>query len=291
MSVEALSWAFQQDIKPAAKKLVLLALANRADEDGFCFPGYKRLAEQCSLSRRAVIDHISSLIEDGVIEKDARTRENGSDTSNLYKLAYGVGCKSRTPPGANPAPPECKPCTPIYEHINNKQKNSALTREEFLREIDRQRIEGRFNAYTDSEVIIGTEAGNCWDHWEAYPEKKPSGNLTAGFIGWLRRSHAIRQIQRLAERPKASGESKGQEPSNPIQPWHERMQVEVGDAVFRSWFRPMVFDQDSYSVFCPSPFHATKIKQEYARELNAVLPGVKIVVRKPQTAGVHTNAN
>lgn len=286
MSVEALSWAFQQEITPAAKKLVLIALANRADEDGYCFPGYNRLASQCSMARRTVIYHINSLLNDGIIEKQSRSRDNGSDTSNLYRIMAGVGCKSRTPPGANFAPPECKPCTPIYEHLNNTHTHNALTRSDFLREIDKERIAGRFVAITDNEGIIGIEADNCWDYWETYPDKKPAGNLVTGFSRFLKQSHAIKAVQKLAEKSKVSAGGEVQpEPSNPVQPWHERIKLEVGDDAFRAWFRKMEFDQSSYSVSAPSNFHAQHIKQNYAQELNAILPGVKIVVKKPATQG------
>ena len=161
MSVEALSWAFQQDVTPAAKKLVLIALANRADEDGFCYPGYKRLSSQCSMARSTVILHVKALEEQGLITIYSQTRENGSDTSNLYKLSLnGVGSEIRTPPGPRFGPPGSEIQTPIYEH-NIHTHSQPLTRQSFLREIDQERINGRFSAQTDNESLIAIEAGNA----------------------------------------------------------------------------------------------------------------------------------
>lgn len=282
MSVEALSWAFQQDVQPAAKKLVLLALANRADEDGCCYPGYNRLASQCSLDRRTVIRQIDALIEDGLILKKDRVRENGSTTSNMYQIMLKGGCQDATPPGVRMPPPGCQDATPIYEHLYNKQKNSPLSREEFLREIDRERIAGRFENFNAPESVINIEAGNCFDYWAAYPEKKPTGDMVAGFIGWLRQSKAIATVQKLAEQTKRAAEGvKAAEPSNPLQDWHKAIAQRVPEGIFRAWFRPMVLVGSECRA--PTRFHADFVKQHHGKEFNAVLPGVKITVQ-PATA-------
>lgn len=67
MSYQALSWAFKQDISPSTAKFVLVALANYADDDGYCFPGQKRLAEDTCQSERSVRSHLASLERRGLI--------------------------------------------------------------------------------------------------------------------------------------------------------------------------------------------------------------------------------
>lgn len=207
MSSKALNWAFSQDISPAGKKLVLIAMADGADEYGVFWSGYGTLAGKTSLDRATVIRNVNSLVETGYIEKVNRYKNNGEKRSNLYKLALGVDFAEDHPlvaPCDHPPSGTVRPRSgivprpePSLEPINKK---TALTRQEFIREIDQERLSGRFVAYTDSQDIIAAEAGNVWDYWEAYPEKKPTGCLTAGFIGWLKKSRAIRAVEKLADK-------------------------------------------------------------------------------------------
>ena len=89
MSVQAMTWAWQQDLEPV-DKLVLLALANRSNhETGVCFPGQQLLAQECSMSDRTVRRHLKRLEELGLIERRARMRGEGRGrTSDEYRIAY-----------------------------------------------------------------------------------------------------------------------------------------------------------------------------------------------------------
>ncbi|AJI54009.1 helix-turn-helix domain-containing protein [Francisella philomiragia] len=63
MSVQAISWAFQQKIKDASPKLVLLALANFANDDGVAYPSYSTLQEVTSRSRQTISNSLEKLVE------------------------------------------------------------------------------------------------------------------------------------------------------------------------------------------------------------------------------------
>jgi len=65
---------------------VYCALARYADRDGRAFPSYERLAKQLSISRRTVIRTIAVLIEQKLVESEARTKPNGDPDSNCYVL-------------------------------------------------------------------------------------------------------------------------------------------------------------------------------------------------------------
>lgn len=65
MSIEAMNWALGQKTGSPAMKSVLLILANRADHNGICWPGFGGISKQTELSRRAVIDNIRRLEEAG----------------------------------------------------------------------------------------------------------------------------------------------------------------------------------------------------------------------------------
>lgn len=86
MSVHALSWAFKQDIRPSARKFILVALANYADEEGVCYPSQKTLASATGQSERSVREHLAGLEEDGIIVRVQRRRENGTWRSDCFQI-------------------------------------------------------------------------------------------------------------------------------------------------------------------------------------------------------------
>lgn len=55
-----------------ARKLVLLKLADNANDDGICFPSYQYIADKCEMSKRSAISHIDDLIKMGFVTKKAR---------------------------------------------------------------------------------------------------------------------------------------------------------------------------------------------------------------------------
>jgi DNA-binding transcriptional regulator YhcF (GntR family) len=53
MSLRVMTWAWSVHLSPTPK-LVLMALADEADDDGYCFPSQRRLAAKCSITDRTV---------------------------------------------------------------------------------------------------------------------------------------------------------------------------------------------------------------------------------------------
>ncbi len=98
MSVQAIWWAFQQDPESASAKLVLLALANHADDLGTCWPSQKTLAKLCSLSDRTVREMLAKLEALDLIGRAWRERGDGGRSSDLITL--------KLPPELRAAPPE-----------------------------------------------------------------------------------------------------------------------------------------------------------------------------------------
>jgi len=87
VSITALNWAFDQDVRPAGRKFVLVALANFADEDATCFPGQRLIAKMTGQSIRAARAHIEVLENAGLISRESRRRADGSLTSDRFRLA------------------------------------------------------------------------------------------------------------------------------------------------------------------------------------------------------------
>ncbi len=85
MSFQAMAWAVSQKL-PCASKMVLVMLSDRHNGDsGRCDPSHDKLADDCGLSRRSVIDHLAKLEVLGLITVTNRVRE-GLKTSNQYRL-------------------------------------------------------------------------------------------------------------------------------------------------------------------------------------------------------------
>jgi hypothetical protein len=53
MSLRVMTWAWSVHLSPTPK-LVLMVLADEADDDGYCFPSQRRLAAKCSITDRTV---------------------------------------------------------------------------------------------------------------------------------------------------------------------------------------------------------------------------------------------
>lgn len=89
MSVDATRWAWSVNVSSSTKRLILLALADRANEEHTCFPSALRMAKDTSLNRKTILSAISELIDDGYILDTGERKGNGV---RVLKL---VGVSSR----------------------------------------------------------------------------------------------------------------------------------------------------------------------------------------------------
>lgn len=67
MSIDAMRWAWSADVQKSSERLVLLSLADRADEQNKCYPSMERVAKDTLLDIKTVKKVISDLIEKGFI--------------------------------------------------------------------------------------------------------------------------------------------------------------------------------------------------------------------------------
>ena len=68
------------------EKAVLIYLKDHANKQGTCWPGIRTIAAGVSLSRSTVKRALNDLEKAGLVGKFSRWRENGSLTSNLYRI-------------------------------------------------------------------------------------------------------------------------------------------------------------------------------------------------------------
>ncbi|MFT2536388.1 helix-turn-helix domain-containing protein, partial [Escherichia coli] len=83
---------------PSTQKLVLIMLAERHNSDsGRCDPSHERLADDCGLTRRSVMDQIKKLEDSGYIRPMSRAKGN-LKLSNHYVLNFGFGVPEKVKP-------------------------------------------------------------------------------------------------------------------------------------------------------------------------------------------------
>ena len=95
-----MNWAWEQPLPPVPK-LVLMALADNADDHGYCWPKVKTIAAKCSTSERTVQRTIKTLLAAGLLKKDARFSASGRQVSNGYTLALTYPDKLSPSPKCN----------------------------------------------------------------------------------------------------------------------------------------------------------------------------------------------
>lgn len=82
MSVRAIQWAFDMDGLSPTEKLVLVKLADNANDDGEAFPHQTTMARHCGMARESVNRIIKRLTDRGLL-----TVERGR-YRNIYKLHF-----------------------------------------------------------------------------------------------------------------------------------------------------------------------------------------------------------
>lgn len=94
MSIQAVSWAMSQRVGSPTGKILLICLADYANEQGECWPSQKTIADNTELSERATRDWLKKLEAKGFISRSRRHRTNGSRTSDLFVLNLFLAPKS-----------------------------------------------------------------------------------------------------------------------------------------------------------------------------------------------------
>jgi len=80
-----MNWAWEQNLPPGSK-LILMALADNADDQGYCWPKIKTTAAKCGVSERTAQRTIKDLLDGGLLKVSARFNTLGGQVSNGYTL-------------------------------------------------------------------------------------------------------------------------------------------------------------------------------------------------------------
>lgn len=94
LSVKVMAWVFEFSESEGNDRLVLLALADRADETGFCWPGVTEIARKARVSDRTAQRSLATLQALGELVIEHRT--GGRNITNRYRIICEKGCQSVT---------------------------------------------------------------------------------------------------------------------------------------------------------------------------------------------------
>ncbi|EDY3064054.1 helix-turn-helix domain-containing protein [Salmonella enterica] len=218
MSMNLMAKAMNIKVGNPIRKLVLIKLADNANDNGECWPSYQHIADHCECSKSAVKEHISALIKLGLMTKENRVGVNNGkgNTSNVYRLhltSTPVPPESTPPvppestggsPKSTPVPPESTPPVPpagtrtshsfepVKEPLDNKKKLSSMP-EGFSPSASHQKmaeeygisLQEEFDKFTDHHISKGSKfidwnrALNTWlRNAKGFQKSRPSNSFS-----------------------------------------------------------------------------------------------------------------
>lgn len=137
MSMMLMVQAMKIKVGNPTRKLVLIKLADNANDAGECWPSYQNIADHCEVTRRSVMSHIKALEQAGYLTREYRKGEKGN-SSNLYHLNLSggenisLGGENRSlPPSENISPRTSHSLEPVNEpkdHGSSSDKPSPKKR-------------------------------------------------------------------------------------------------------------------------------------------------------------------
>lgn len=84
MSAQCLFWAIKHPVGDSMQKLVLIVMADIANEHRQCWPSHQYIADRAECSRSTVIRCVAQLEKKGLISRQRRAGDNGLKSSNVY---------------------------------------------------------------------------------------------------------------------------------------------------------------------------------------------------------------
>ena len=85
MSIKLMNKVAEIKTGSPTKKMILFMLADRANDEGFCWPSLKTIAKVCELNEATVSRNIKSMINDGLLWAEKK-KMGGKFNNNVYHL-------------------------------------------------------------------------------------------------------------------------------------------------------------------------------------------------------------
>jgi len=90
VSIEAINWALNVVTEiTSTQKAILVALADRADEHGYCYPSYEDICRRSCASRKTLVMALKALEEKGLITRNRRYSKSTVYRCNITPIDRG----------------------------------------------------------------------------------------------------------------------------------------------------------------------------------------------------------
>ena len=106
MSWKALDWATDINVGSPTMRLILILLANKADEQFSCYPSVRTLMAESCAARSTVLKTLNRLEDEGFITRVAQYHESGAQRSSRYFLNHPDAPHLKAGPDSGPPGPQ-----------------------------------------------------------------------------------------------------------------------------------------------------------------------------------------
>lgn len=201
MSNQALTLVTERQFGSSSKKLVMLILANYADEAWSCFPGQEKIAAEGEMTDRTVRTVLKELEEDGLIRRQERRRDDGYKTSDRTYLVREA----------------IKSLPEIISYENRSHRKLATTSQEIDDTSHRKQFPGIHQEThqldtSDSQLtldgggdlptthsVASVEANVSFDEfWKIYPRRAGKGQAAKAWKAAIKKASAHMIIEAAA---------------------------------------------------------------------------------------------
>lgn len=189
MSMELMVKAMKIRVGNPLRKLVLIKLADNASDQGECWPSYQHIADQCEISKRSVMNHITALCESGLVKKVSRKGEKGN-SSNIYLLRLdgakdspggsannSLPSAANSPGGAGVAPGGSAGDSPRTSHSFEPVKEP----------VNEPTIGAPADASAPARSARQEYSPEFEQAWQEYPKRAGGNSKSAAFKAWKAR--------------------------------------------------------------------------------------------------------
>jgi hypothetical protein len=129
MSIELMTKAFKARVGNQARKLILIKIADNADDSGCCFPSYQAIAHACEVDRSTVIRQVKAMQKLGILTVKKRFID-GENSSNIFtiniKKLDEMGSGTYTPPSGTEPLPQSHTATTLVAQNNHPSSTEPL---------------------------------------------------------------------------------------------------------------------------------------------------------------------
>ncbi|MFZ4968333.1 helix-turn-helix domain-containing protein [Pseudomonas sp. Mn2068] len=170
MSIKASNWAWDQHLPPSSK-IVLMALADAADDLGVCWPRISIIARKCCTSERTVQRVLKELEAKKFVTVSKQFRSDGGQSSNRYTLEIFTPLTKCDPPPARKTPATDQSVSPPVPHMSpgddkmlSPHKPTENPNKESLQQLPKGNLHGDSDPVNYSEHGETTESQLIWPH-------------------------------------------------------------------------------------------------------------------------------